>query len=120
MDCTVRYLSVEVREGSPILYQRPHANLHGIVLCMLSGMSALAQSDNLEATPNPKGYEVTQIMGLPDAKPDIQGRLTLSDTGLLFTNLTFQAEIPFTRMTNGPSVANGSRPVERQDKPCER
>ena len=76
---------------------------------MLSSMSAFAQSDNLGKTPNPTVYEVTQIAGLPDAKPNIKGRLTLSDTELLFTNPDFKAEIPFTRMTN---VSIGSERVE--------
>jgi len=76
---------------------------------MLFGMSALAQSDPLGETPNPTGYDVTQIMGLPDAKPNIKGRLDLSDTELLFTNPDFKAEIPFTRIT---SVSIGTERIE--------
>ena len=52
---------------------------------------------------------MTQITGLPDAKPNIKGRLTLSDTELLFTNPDFKAQVPFTRMTN---VSIGSERIE--------
>ena len=52
---------------------------------------------------------MTQITGLPDAKPNIKGRLTLSDTELLFTNPEFKAQIPFARMTN---VSIGSERIE--------
>jgi len=76
---------------------------------MLSGMSSLAQSESLGETSKPTGYEVTQITGLPDAKPNIKGRLTLSDTELLFTNPEFKAQVPFTRITN---VFIGSERIE--------
>jgi hypothetical protein len=89
-------------------YQRPHATLLAIAVCLLSGMPVLAQSRNPEETANPTGYEVTQITGLHDA-----GQLTLSDTDLQFTNVEYKAEIPFTRMT---SVSIGNERIETGGK----
>ncbi len=52
---------------------------------------------------------MTQIMGLPDAKPNIRGQLTLSDTELSFRNPDFRAEIPFALMVK---VSIGSERIE--------
>ncbi|WP_263383576.1 hypothetical protein [Granulicella arctica] len=94
-------------------HQRPHATCLAIALCLISGMTAFAQSTSPEGTSSSTGYDVTQITGLPDAKPNIKGRLTTTDTKLLFTNLEFKAEIPFARMTH---VSIGNERIETGGK----
>ena len=52
---------------------------------------------------------MTQIAGLLDAKPNIKGQLTMSDTALGFSSPGFTAQIPFTRIT---SVSTGDIRIE--------
>ena len=93
--------------------QRHHTTLPAFTLFLLSGITAIAQSTDHGQTSKPTGYEVTQILGLPDAKPNIKGQLSMSDTALLFANPEFKAEIPFTGMT---SVSIGNVRIETGGK----
>ncbi len=94
-------------------YERRYATLPAIALCLLSGMTSLAQSASRAESSDPTGYAVTQIVGLPDAKPNVKGQLTMSTTELLFANTELKAEIPFARMT---SVSVGDVRIETGGK----
>ena len=94
-------------------HQRSNVTLLASALCLLSGMTALAQSANHGQRLNPAEYEVTQIAGLPDAKPNIKGQLTMSDTNLRFMSPEFKEEIGFNRMT---SVSIGDERIETGGK----
>ncbi len=81
----------------------PRATLFAIALPLMPSMTTLAQSEIPGSTLGQTAYEATQIAGLSDAKPNTKGQLTLTATGLSFTNSHFKTEIPFTRITSTSS-----------------
>lgn len=93
--------------------RRYRTTLLAIVLLSLPVIGAHSQSTVSTEIPSPTGYDVTQIAGMPDAKPNLKGRLTASDTSLSFTNSDFRATIPFTRITR---VSTGDVRIETGGK----
>lgn len=94
-------------------YRHRTSTLLAIALSLTAPRSAVAQSASSPETQKLTGYEVTQITGLPQAKPNIKGRLTMPEKHVIFTNSEFTADIPFARIT---SVSIGNERMETGGK----